>query len=481
MEGEFTGIITVNSQGTDNPPPVVLPGSSFQQDARWRLVLRVAASREFSKSPRLRQFLLYVCEKALTGSIQDMHEQQIGIDVFGRRPGYNPGEDNIVRVAARELRRRLDRYFDSEGADEPIRLQIPKGSYVPVFATSEKLIPLASDQIGSAGSSDPQPGHPTEETARGALFFRITGMRISWAMVSWALLIALLGFGLGLSLEFLHANRMAQQALASGSQGITKADSGTPTSLWLSLFDPQRPVIIVVSDASLVLVQSLDRQLIPLEDYSNGSYLAKLAKLKPELALIASRPYTSLADAVLTAQLAQTAAAQHQTTIVRYARDLKMRDFKDENLLFLGSAYSDPWILQFDQARNFIVGVDETTRRLYFLNKSPQTGEQTRYYAAGENNNSNENYGLITYLPSSGHASKVLILDGTNAVATEAAGDFITDPYYAAYLAQNVSRPVDKSSLPSFQVLLKVATLNNAPSELHVIAHRVSSNSPEGR
>ena len=66
-----------------------------------------------------------------------------------------------------------------------------------------------------------------------------------------------------------------------------------------------------------------------------------------------------------------------------------------------------------------------------------------------------------------------MILDGTNSVATEAAGDFITDPYYGAQFAQYVKFPVDSSHPPYFQLVLKVTSFNDTPSEVQVIAHRV--------
>lgn len=109
------------------------PDTPFEDDERWRVALRVAASPSFSKSARLHDFLLYVCEKALSGHAGEIREQLIGVEVFNRKPDYNPGEDNIVRVEARELRKRLDRYFTGNGAREPFRIRIPKGSYVPVF------------------------------------------------------------------------------------------------------------------------------------------------------------------------------------------------------------------------------------------------------------------------------------------------------------------------------------------------------------
>ena len=460
----------MNSQKVENPSP---QAGSFQNDDRWQLVLRIAGSREFCKSVRLRQFLLYVSEKALTDSIQDTHEQKIGFEVFERPDGYNPAEDNIVRVEARELRRRLDRYFETEGAAEPIRIRIPKGGYSPVFEARERSLQSKPDQTKQAELSDFESVSSPEKIASVPVWRKLIAGGIPWVTMSGALMIAVLSFCLGLVVEIVKSGGPVHSTTAMESDGPAKAGSATPGGFWPSLFDPYQPVTIVVSDAALSLAQNLARQRVALEDYSSGNYSEKLGKLRPELELIASRPYTSVADATLAARLAQAAATRNRTAVVRYARNLKMWDFNNENLIFLGSAYSDPWVQQFDQERNFTVNVDEATQRLYFLNKSPQTGEQERYYAAGQDNRSNENYGLVTYLPSSGRASKVLILDGTNSVATEAAGDFITDPYYGAQFAQYVKLPADSAHLPYFQLVLKVTSFNDTPSEVHVIAHRV--------
>jgi hypothetical protein len=74
------------------------------------------------------------CVREITGKTAEISEHQIGVHVFGRRPGYHPGEDNIVRNYARQLRHRLDQYFLEEGRQEELRLSIPRGKYVPVYS-----------------------------------------------------------------------------------------------------------------------------------------------------------------------------------------------------------------------------------------------------------------------------------------------------------------------------------------------------------
>jgi hypothetical protein len=102
-------------------------------DERWGLIHRVLRNPAFIRSPRLSEFLLYVCERAIDGRTDEISEQQIGVQVFKRAPGYNPNDDSIVRSHARLLRQRLDLYFEEEGKEEQVRIHIPKGRYVPLF------------------------------------------------------------------------------------------------------------------------------------------------------------------------------------------------------------------------------------------------------------------------------------------------------------------------------------------------------------
>src|ERR1700690_710223 len=100
---------------------------------REELVRRVASSSTFEKSPRLRAFLVHVCQCALDDRPEAATEQQIGIRVYDRPPGYNPNDDNIVRSQARLLRLKLEHHFANEGKEEPVVITIPKGRYLPVF------------------------------------------------------------------------------------------------------------------------------------------------------------------------------------------------------------------------------------------------------------------------------------------------------------------------------------------------------------
>ena len=95
---------------------------------------RVLESPGFAASPQLRTFLSYVVEYRLQGIGARIKGYTIAVEALGRDPSFDPAADPIVRVEAARLRRLLDEYYEAEGATDPIRIDLPKGGYVPRFA-----------------------------------------------------------------------------------------------------------------------------------------------------------------------------------------------------------------------------------------------------------------------------------------------------------------------------------------------------------
>src|SRR5579872_4598255 len=105
---------------------------------------RVLASHEFRTSKRSQEFLKYVVENTLNGHADMLKERTIGIEVFGRSTSYDPSDDATVRVKAGEVRKRLGLYYSSEGAHNPLRIELPSGTYVPEFRAVHVAEPAAS-------------------------------------------------------------------------------------------------------------------------------------------------------------------------------------------------------------------------------------------------------------------------------------------------------------------------------------------------
>ena len=108
---------------------------------------KILASEVFAGSDRMSRFLRFTVDRVLQGQASHIKEYLLGLEVFDRSASYDPRIDPIVRVEARRLRSKLKQYYETEGRDDPMVIDFPKGSYVPVFAPRKRqLRPPREDQ-----------------------------------------------------------------------------------------------------------------------------------------------------------------------------------------------------------------------------------------------------------------------------------------------------------------------------------------------
>ncbi len=98
---------------------------------------RILASSGFARNERLSRFLQFVVEHQMEGREADLKESVIAVEVFGRRPDYNPKRDAVVRVEAGRLRARLTEYYANGGKRDTLIIELPKGGYVPTIRSAE--------------------------------------------------------------------------------------------------------------------------------------------------------------------------------------------------------------------------------------------------------------------------------------------------------------------------------------------------------
>jgi Tol biopolymer transport system component len=111
---------------------VPLPADISEQLVKEQLT-RILASDAFLRSPSLSRFLRFTVEESLQGRAHELKESVVGAEVFQRGASYDPGIDPIVRVQARKLRLRLKEFYETEGRNDPLVIDLPKGGYAPVF------------------------------------------------------------------------------------------------------------------------------------------------------------------------------------------------------------------------------------------------------------------------------------------------------------------------------------------------------------
>ncbi len=423
-------------------------------DTRWEVVQRVSASTSFQRSPRLRELLTYICERALQDRPQDLREQVIGCVIFGRKADYNPGEDNIVRVEVRQLRKRLETYFAKEGKDEPFLILIPKGAYVPVFEPRE-----------TATALPPPPDSPEiPKISERPFAWR------RWAYLSAGLVIVLATLLVWVSAE----NRRLTQRLAT-----TSAPTLDRSAIWPLIFNDNEETLIVCADSSLVVAESLLHRSVSLDEYLSRDYtkspnLSKEAKMALEA--VPNWQFTDIADVRLVQRLFRLNSDHWDKASIRSAKTTQIQDFKSGNIVLLGSNRSNLWNNLFEPTMNFLFEYDEGDRTASIRNKAPLAGEQAMYHGA-KPGKSGDSYSILALVPNLRRTGSVLIIAGTTAEGTESAGELIMNPATSSSLLSMLSQR-NKGRIPYFEALLRSGTLSGIAKNAEVIAIRILPGDP---
>jgi hypothetical protein len=414
-------------------------------DARWELVLRVSASTGFSKAARVRDFLLYVCARALKQHTEEITEQQIGTHVFGRPADYNPGDDNVVRAQARVLRTKLEQYFGGpEGRAEPTIITIPKGTYVPLFESRPIVV-----------SAPPGPAEvpPPPRVAPG----------FSGSVVVLSILVVVL---IG-ACVWLISDRAASR---------TSRSSTSFTAMWDAVMSQDQQTLIVVSDHTYGLLQEAAGRAIPLSEYLSGDYEAQAKQLSQARGLEAIVPgfsqlhltgLYSVTDVALLVALRPQAAARSKVSSARF---LHMQDFNSGNAILIGTHHTNPWVELFNRNLNFQFEWDFTDKDNYCVNRSPHAGEQAEYRAS-LSGSTRTVYGGIAFLPTLTRRGNALIVSGTSMAGNEISAGFITNeklsrPFLDHLIAESGGK------LPYFEMLLKTTSVGSQASQPEVVAYR---------
>jgi len=436
--------------------------ASLDAESCWALLERVVASPQLRRAARMREFLIYVGRRSLKEGCDQIPEQEIGSEVFGRPTSYDTNVDNIVRVNATDLRKRVEAYFEAEGAHETLILDIPRGSYKPVFhhrVVAPKILepgiePLITSPLSVAET--PAIAQPVSlPTAR-----RNTDRRL---LAFAGVIVAILGVVCGV---LWFQNRAMRTSLYAWQR--------TPSvkSLWSGILDARPNTDVILADTSFALIEDITKKPISLNDYLSRNYTSQLRSQdlsedrRNDLGLIVQRNYGSLGDFRVSQRI--TALDPLGTRIhLYYARDYAPALIKHDNVILIGSRKSNPWVDLFEGDLNFNVEYDPDRLVSFVRNRVPAAGEQ-EIYASPPAPDPNSGYSVVAYLPNPDRGGKVLIIAGTGSESTEGAGEFITSEDQLT----RFQTLLHVTTLPYFEVLLKTTHLDGTPIDAKIVAYR---------
>jgi len=436
--------------GTMQQPSQTTPDKDFiSQHPNWELVERVSSSTALKNSPRLLQLFRYLCERAFRAPHDIISEQQVGVDVFGREPGYNSDGDTIVRTQISQLRKRLLQYFLSEGSEEPLTIEIPIGSYLPVFQPRKD-----SPRLAKEASESNAPVAPEKAPA--------PPVRASVAWVGVVVLALLCGW---LAWQNLHLPAERVAAVASRSPYLDH--------LWKQLFDNNRTTSIVSSDANAMFISDFMDKPITLDEYRDPGYPNGLLnkwitnpQARSMFGHFMSTYFTGSQDNFAVARLTQMGEHSKIPTTVIYARNFRWPS-QPSNVIFLGHRKANPWVELFDNQLNFTYEWHRDARKGLLVNRKPKNDESATYEW---NIPANSTYATLTYMPTDEGAA--LLIGGTDMTAVDAGSRFLCDEDAVHKLHTALGIDLTQK-VPYFEALIVARRARNVSYEPQLISVRV--------
>jgi len=364
-----------------------------------------------------------------------LHEQEIGVEVFGRPREYDTSQDTLVRVHVSQLRKKLHEYFALDGRDEPLVIDIPKGSYLPVFRPRAEVFPE---------------GRP-EKPARPAPRLFVIGVAIGLSVMG------------------------AAWVISGAVKHSTERRSARPSvdALWSQLFGNSKATYLVLSDVTLIDFENLIGRSVPLSEYEAHEFdrLAAQYIADPFQRTVAKqfidRVTTAVSDVQVARDFGVLAAGQHAELNVISARDLTSPLLASQNVILLGSWRGNPWVGLFEDQMAFRTDYQETPSSVRFINRAPLAGEPAIFQAEWRR------YGFcrVTYVPNTNHTGNVLVISGSDVISTEAGGRFVTSEESMLALRQKLQlKPGD--AMPRFEVLLRTRIINSTVPSFELVAYR---------
>jgi len=422
----------------------------------------VTESPAFKGSRRSQEFLQFVVARALDGHFDDLKERVLGVELFGRSPSYDTGDDAIVRVTACDVRKRLNQFYVEFGAQSDFRIELPPGSYIPEIHSVAPALPpppakaveIAPPALAPAlDAAIPTAGIPSAAPAPA----RRTGL-------AWFTTAALVAITVAGSAFWVWKERRPAEAAISPEHTLP----------WSAMIQPNRQIRLIFCDPEIVNIQKALNYSITLSDYANQHYWP--ADMKPEArrtlqALSIRGASVAAVDAGIALKMDSLIlpftkrAMQMQT-----ARNVRLGDFKTEDSFVLfGSPRSNPWLELFQDQLDFSFEFDDVRRAEFVRNLHPRSGEAAAYVPTAEGWGTGQAYGIVALVANPEQNGQVLLLAGSDAEATEAAGKLVTNIDALSKILKSAG--IDSNGrVRHFEILLRVSTMAGLPNTYDVVA-----------
>lgn len=424
----------------------------------------VCQSHTFARSDRLRGLLQFICQAEIEGRQDSLNEYVIGVEALGRPEGYSPGEDSCVRSRVYELRQRLDKFYAIEAPDAPLRIDLPKGSYVPRYLR-------AASQPAKSLEVSPLPALVPEEDPKPAAVPPPPRMQ-SWRLAAAFAAGAVLTYGV-----------VAFHGASRGVGGATATDFGAYwtsdlESIWRPFLDTGTPILVSFQTRlflSFGPVVVRDPAVDAFAAVESSQPVMRIKELFTVPQIYENRNYTDFGAASSCLLLGKLLGGRQPNLLAKRSSDVSWEDIKKNNVVVLGKPNSDPDIARLLPKEHFVI------EGAKIRNLNPKAGEPREWIDKGtpwdRSNNWTEKFGLITMIRGPHPGRWLLSLGGSGSEHPWAMTQFLTSAESARLLVPKLRAP--SGVLPeAWQVVVRADFKSQSPVKVEYVTHRNLDSAP---
>lgn len=386
-------------------------------------------------SESLCKLLRYLAKHVLDHPGTPIKEYQIATEVFGRSSDFDPQLDSMVRVQAGRLRVKLTEYYSSDGAEDPIIVELPKGTYVLAFHHRNPVPAKTNNMQGSAASAE------------------LAGPRRNW-MIATASLTILLAIAATIILSMVSTRNAAQAGIAHDPEGPPAA----MRVFWGGFVSGQDAPWVIFSNAKFVGRPEVDlRYYDANRDQKNVTIFDY---------------YTGVGEVLSVHALDRLFETFHREIRVKRGSLFSLDDAKNNNLIFVGSPLENLTLLEIPGTVDFVFHRVATGPRKgdpEILNVHPQPGEQKEYRGTPTDDPLTEDYAVIGLVKGLEPSQSVLILAGDTTMGTQAAVEYVCNKNSIEQLLLRLSVS-QTGQLKPFEALIRVKVTRGVPVSTELVA-----------
>lgn len=426
----------------ENHPPSRMPMDENHDKTQAVLLEleKILESQFFRSAARSKQFLKYVVQHQVEGHPELLKERTIGTEVFLRPPGYATGDDPVVRVQAGEVRRRLDQYYQSASNHSEVRIELPVGSYSPVFRSHSDTISAPLTSVHS-----PSPAEEPLKPNRRLMHLAIAGVCVALAL------------GVGVASLIVHRT-VRQRSIFD--------------QFWEPVFATQQPALICLAKGvtyrpGVELYQKYSR-------IHPGTFQTELDRSSQPLPLDGNEKISwsdmqlydgygvAIGDVSAAVKLSTLLGRIGKPNQVRIGANYSFEDLRNSPAVVVG-AFNNKWTLNMTSNLHFAF-VDEDGQLM--IREQIPAGRvwMTRF---GKSGAIEDDYAIVARLLDSKTGQFIVTVAGIRDSGTEAAGEFASNPDILDKALR--SAPADWQT-KNFEFVLQTKITDSIAGPPHVIA-----------